>query len=503
MSNEAIFSQVESKILEQNDLTRNQLEKSLSLLHGNDMDFAEVYLSHNVSEGLYISENLIKNGSFSISSGLGVRIVAGEKTSFAYSDSITPSSLFDTVDVTRQIGKVQGSSTVHLAPKLNYAQVFSNVNPFMQCQKDRKVQILQEMNAFIRDLDSRVSQVSISISSSSTHRLIASTDDIYAADIKPYSKLYCSVDVRENDKIEKGYCSIGIAGDFSELDDLVPVLDNDYIDDVTDITLITQFEKKYLSVARTALRNALRNLEAKVFKACKMPIVLASGWPAVIIHEAVGHGLEIDAIRKGTSIFKDSLGKKVASDLCTVIDDGTIVNRLGSGGFDGEGTPTSSNVLIKDGILSGFMYDKLNAKLLGKKSTGNGRRMSYSCLPIPRMTNTYLEPRNDDPLDILKSLKQGIYAINFKGGQVDTATGNFTFSTNSAFYVENGEIKYPVKDVTLIGNGQETLKNITRVGNNLKFDKGDGFCGKQGQAVHVGVGQPTIRVEDVTIGGGK
>ncbi len=501
--NDDIFSKVELKLLEQNGLSIPSVERLLGSLVSKDIDFADAYFEHNVAEGLYLSEGIVKNGSFCITSGFGARAVKDENTAFAFSDAISVQNLKETIEATRSIAKINGAGKARIGAKLNYTPICQDINPVKQLSREKKTQILKEMDLFVRALDSRVTQVSVSINCSYRQRLVIATDNTYAADIMPKAMIFCTVQVSENGRTETGSDAYGIAGGFACLEDLVPVIPNDYIDDVTDTSIITTLEKRYLSIARGALRRALTNLKARSMKAGKMPIVLAAGWPAVLIHEAVGHGLEGDAIRKGTSMFKDSMGKQVASSLCTIVDDGTIENRLGSRGFDSEGTPTNANVLIKDGILCGFMYDKLNAKLMGQKSTGNGRRSTYSCLPIPRMTNTYLEPRDDNPLDIIRSLKKGVYAVNFSGGQVDTASGNFTFTANEAYYIENGEIKYPVKGITLIGNGEETLKNVTRVGNNLKFDKGIGSCGKCGQNVPVGIGQPTIRVEDVTVGGSK
>ncbi len=503
MENEEIFQKIEHKLLEQNGLSLSDAELMLGSLQGPEVDFSDVYFEHIIADGWSLSEGIVKSGNFYIASGFGVRSVSNEKTAFAFSDSINFPNLKETFYATKKIAKLNHDGNVKIGSPLDYKQVCRDINPVAQLSKERKTQILKEMDEFVRGLDSRVTQVSVVISSSYRQRLIVGTDNTYAADIMPQAIIRCTVQVSDNGKVEMGSDAFGIADGFDCMDELVPILDDSYLEGITDIALINSFEKRYLSIARGALRTALRKLKARSMTAGKMPIVLASGWPAVLIHEAVGHGLEADAIRKGASIFKDSIGKQVASDLCTIVDDGTIYGRLGSKSFDSEGTKSQSNVLIKDGVLCGYMCDKLNAKLLNMKPTGNGRRAGYSYIPIPRMTNTYLMAGKDNPQDIISSLDRGVYAVNFSGGQVDTASGNFTFTASEAYYVENGKIQYPVKDITLIGNGQETLKKVTMVGNDLSFDKGIGSCGKEGQFVQVGIGQPTVRVEDVTVGGTK
>lgn len=502
-TNEEILERVEKKILTANNLDLTYINKMLARLNSTAIDFGDIYFEHVEAEGWRLDESIVKNGSFMITQGFGVRGVCGEKTAFAFSDEINERALHQTVRAARSISKLTGSGVANLVKGISYKSLYEPTNPITSLSKDRKTELLREIDTFARSLDSRVVKVNASISASYVHRLVASTDGVFAGDIKPGVSIHCSVIVEENGKRENGRGATGQAGSFYFLDEMVPVLPDDYIKDITDTTTITKFEKRYLAIAREAVRCALTNLKAVEAVACTMPVVLSSGWPAVLIHEAVGHGLEGDAIRKGTSIFAGKIGEKVASSICTIVDDGAIPRRSGSLNFDSEGTPTTKNVLIENGILKGYMYDKLNAKLMNTTSTGNGRRMSFKKLPIPRMTNTYLQAGDTDPKDIIASLDDGIYAVNFAGGQVDPTSGNFTFSANGAYLVKQGKIVHPVKGVTLIGNGLESMKKISMVGNNLDFDKGIGSCGKSGQYISVGIGQPTLRIEDVTIGGSK
>ncbi len=502
MNNDAnVLKKVEQTLLYDNGLDIPFVEKLLSNLSSRDIDFGDIYFSYSVADGWAIDEGILKDGSFMIAQGFGIRGVKGTQTAFAYSDEITERALNQTIKAASSIAKMGQTRTVALNRTIPLHQMYPDVDPVFALSRERKMEILKEIDQFVRSLDTRVIQVNASISSSYKQNLILTTDGRIGADIKPIARLRCSVIVEDNGRKESGHDAFGMATGFDFLEELVPVLPNDYIEDITAIDSIQTYEKRYLAVARGALRLALKNLQAQQIAAGTMPIVLSSGWPAVLIHEAVGHGLEADAIRKGASIFKERVGQKVASELCTIIDDGTIANRPGSSNFDSEGTLTQKNVLIADGTLQGYMYDRQNALLMGKMPTGNGRRSSYKRLPIPRMTNTYLQAGTSEPKDIIASLERGIYAVNFSGGQVDPASGNFTFSADEAYYVENGQVQYPVKGVTLIGNGMETLKNITMVGNKLTFDRGIGHCGKAGQTVSVGIGQPMIRVEDVTVGG--
>jgi TldD protein len=501
--NNEIIKKVEEKILIANNLDLSYIEKMLAKLNGKAIDFGDIYFQHSIKEGWGLDDHIVKNGAFSISQGFGVRGVIGEKTALAFSDEINERALDQTIRAASSISRLQGAGSADLCVFRENNFLYDNLNPMLSITRARKTEILREIDNFAHKLDSRVVRVTASVSTSYVHSLVATTDGVLAADIKPKTTMRCTIIVEKNGERENGHSSSAIVGNYSYFEELVPVLPDNYIVDITDTSNIVSFEKRYLAIARDAVRSAIVNLNAREAVAAKMPVVLASGWPAVLIHEAVGHGLEGDAIRKSSSVFAGKLGQYVASDLCTVVDDGTLLGRTGTNNFDSEGTPSAENVLIENGVFKAVMYDKLNANLMKTSSTGNGRRSSFKMAPIPRMTNTYLKPGKSKPEEIISSLDQGIYAVNFNGGQVDPTSGNFTFTASEAYYVENGKIQYPVKGVTLIGNCLDEMKKITMVGDNLKFDKGCGYCGKAGQSVPVGIGQPMLRIEDITIGGTK
>lgn len=502
-SNE-IIKKVEKKLLCSNGLDLDHVNNFLTSLNSTNIDFGDLYFESSVNESWSIDDSKVKNGSFNIDQGVGVRGVFQDKTALAYSDDINPRSIKEAVRAARTVAKDKKQGTVNLNKNNDYNIINNELfSPIESLSREAKVKMLYEIDSFARSLDCRVKQVIANLAATDHQFLVANTEGYVAAEIKPSVILSCTVLVEENGVREKGHSASGKAADLNFFLEEVPVLPTDYICGITDISNVHQTEKRYLAVARDAVREALVNLKAKPVQAGKFPVVLSAGWPAVLIHEAVGHGLEADAIRKGSSIFADKLGKKVASSICTIVDDGTVLNGTGSFNVDSEGTIAQKNVLIEDGILQGYMYDKQNANLMGKKSTGNGRRMSYQCQPLPRMTNTYLLPGKSNKNDIISSVDKGIYAVNFNGGQVDTASGKFTFSASEAYMIENGKVTHPLKGATLIGSGVEVMEQISMVGDNLEFDKGVGSCGKAGQSVPVGIGQPTVKIESITIGGTK
>lgn len=491
------------KLLSENGMSVDYIEGMINKLCSSGVDFGDIFFMCSVSESWRLSEQKIKSGAFSIDQGFGVRGVLGEKTALAHSDEINNHSLHQAIRAARTLSNKGGSSDVRLNLNPSY-KIYNtgNYDPINSIGREQKVQMLNEIDRFARSLDSRVREVKIGLNSSNESSLLFTTEGVTAAEITPQVALSCAVIVEENGVSESGHSASGKIYDLSFFYEDVPVLPDDYVRGVSSVSSV-ETEPRYLAIARDAVRQALLNLRAVPIKAGTMPVVLASGWPAVLIHEAIGHGLEADACRKGQSVFHDKMGEEVASKLCTIVDDGTVDNGTGTFNVDSEGVPSKRNILIENGVLKSFMYDKLNARLMGKESTGNGRRADYYCKPIPRMTNTYLLSGKDSPQDIIRSLDDGIYAVDFSGGQVDTVAGKFTFTATEAYRVKNGEIKYPVKDATLIGNAIGVMKNISMVGNNLEFDKGTGSCGKQGQSIRVGLGQPTLRIDSVTVGGSR
>lgn len=491
------------RLLTVNGLSIDYIGEMLNKLKSSGIDFGDIFFMRSVSESWRLSESKIKSGAFSIDQGFGVRGVSGEKTTIAHSDEINEKSLRQAVKAARSFSQKVNSSDVNLCLSPSY-KVYrdGSFDPINSLSREKKVFIVNEMDKFARSLDSRVREVKVSLSSSNQQSLLFTTDGVAAAENNPQVNLNCSVIVEDNGVSETGWSASGRSADLNFFLEDVPVLPFDYVRGVSDNSL-SSMEARYMAVARDAVRQALNKLKALQVRAGTMPVVLASGWPAVLIHESIGHGLEGDSCRKGQSVFAGRIGEQVASDLCTIVDDGTLENGTGTFNVDSEGVPSQRNVLIENGILKGFMYDRLNAAMDGVKSTGNGRRADYYCKPIPRMTNTYLLPGKDKPQDIIKSLDDGIYAVDFNGGQIDTAAGKFTFTATEAYRVKNGEIKYPVKDATLIGNAMTAMRNISMVGDNLEFDKGTGSCGKAGQMVRVGLGQPTLRMDSVTVGGTK
>ncbi|MGM1234379.1 metalloprotease TldD, partial [Escherichia coli] len=412
-----------------------------------------------------------------------VRAISGEKTGFAYADQISLLALEQSAQAARTIVRDSGDGKVQTLGAVEHSPLYTSVDPLQSMSREEKLDILRRVDKVAREADKRVQEVTASLSGVYELILVAATDGTLAADVRPLVRLSVSVLVEEDGKRERG--ASGGGGRFG-YEFFLADLDGEVRADAW---------------AKEAVRMALVNLSAVAAPAGTMPVVLGAGWPGVLLHEAVGHGLEGDFNRRGTSVFSGQVGELVASELCTVVDDGTMVDRRGSVAIDDEGTPGQYNVLIENGILKGYMQDKLNARLMGMTPTGNGRRESYAHLPMPRMTNTYMLPGKSTPQEIIESVEYGIYAPNFGGGQVDITSGKFVFSTSEAYLIENGKVTKPVKGATLIGSGIETMQQISMVGNDLKLDNGVGVCGKEGQSLPVGVGQPTLKVDNLTVGG--
>jgi len=466
-------------LLDPSSLNESQLDQVMGKLLSRQVDYADIYFQYNKLESWVLEDGIIKDGSFNIEKGAGLRAVSGEKTGFAYIDEIALPSLLHAASTACAIARSgqhqsQGMITTQPAKSL-----YQPVDPLASLDETQKIDLLRQVDAEARKQDSRVSQVIVSLVASHDTVLIFSNDGKLSSDVRPLVRLNVSVIVEDKGKREQGSSGGGAR------------LGLDYFLD----------NERGIKFAREAVRQALVNLEAVNAPAGSMPVVLGPGWPGVLLHEAVGHGLEGDFNRKGTSAFSNRIGEQVASPLCTIVDDGTLADRRGSLTIDDEGTASQNTVLIENGILKGYMQDTMNARLMKTVSTGNGRRESYSHLPMPRMTNTYMLPGESDPEEIIRSVEKGLYAVNFGGGQVDITSGKFVFSTSEAYLIENGKITHPVKGATLIGNGPEAMTKVSMVGNDLELDSGVGTCGKEGQSVPVGVGQPTLKIDNITVGG--
>jgi len=477
---QSILQQAQQQLFEPAGLGEAHLDKIFSHLQGADL--ADLYFQSNRFESWVLEEGIIKNGSYSIEQGVGVRMVVGEQTGFAYSDEITFDALTASAKAAAGISKIgQNASTqawkARQAP--NVTALYATDNPLASMTEDEKIALLRLADKSARAASPHVQQVIANIAGVHEHILVADIEGNLNADVRPLVRMNVTVIVEKDGKRESAGSGGGGRYGF------------DYF---------TQADR-VREYAEEAVRLALVNLEAVAAPAGAQTVVLGSGWPGILLHEAIGHGLEGDFNRKGTSAFSGRVGETVASKGVTVVDDGTIENRRGSLSIDDEGTPTNCTTLIEDGVLKGYMQDKLNARLMGEKSTGNGRRESYAHLPMPRMTNTYMLPGNDDPEEIIASVKKGLYAVNFGGGQVDITSGKFVFSASEAYLIENGKITRPVKGATLIGNGPDVLTKVSMIGNDLAMDKGVGVCGKGGQSVPVGVGQPTLKIDGLTVGG--
>ena len=477
------IEQINRSILVPNQLDMALLEAQLARLSRHQIDFADLYFQNSVHESWVLEDGIVKDGSYNIEQGVGVRAVSGEKTGFAYSDELTASALDQAVSAARGIADKGGDGRFKVAKSQIITPRYMGVNPLDSLSREQKIELLQQMDAFGRSVDPAVTQVIVSISGVYEEILVLATDGTLATDLRPLVRLNCSVLVERNGRRERGGSGGGGRTGY------------EYFLDIVD------GQPRAMSYVKEAVRQALVNLEAIDAPAGTMPVVLGAGWPGVLLHEAVGHGLEGDFNRKGSSAYAGRIGEKVASSLCTIVDDGTMADRRGSISIDDEGTPGAYNVLIENGILKGYMQDKLNARLMGVAPTGNGRRESYAHLPMPRMTNTYMLAGESAPEDIIKSVKKGIYAPNFGGGQVDITSGRFVFSASEAYLIEDGKITVPIKGATLIGNGPEAMSQVSMVGNDLALDAGVGVCGKEGQSVPVGVGQPTLKLDQLTVGG--
>jgi len=467
-------------LLEPFGLDESHLTRALAEIRAHRVDDADLYFQYTRSEGWSLEEGIVKTGSFSIDQGVGVRAVSGEKTAFAYSDDISEASLLDAARAVRSISSAGRAGRAKVAPRkvARSRALYPVLDPITTLGSTEKAQLLERAERAARARDPRVAQVMAGLASEYDVVLIARADGTRAADVRPLVRLSISVIAEHKGRREIG--SAGGGGRFG---------------------LAWFSDEQITQYVNEAVDAALVNLESRPAPAGEMTVVLGHGWPGVLLHEAVGHGLEGDFNRKGSSAFTGRIGERVAARGVTVLDDGTMPDRRGSLNVDDEGHATQRNVLIEDGILKGYMQDALNARLMGVPRTGNGRRESYAYAPMPRMTNTYMLAGDKDPGEIVASIRKGLYATNFGGGQVDITSGKFVFSASQAWWVENGKPLYPVKGATLVGSGPDALKKICMIGNDLQLDSGVGTCGKEGQSVPVGVGMPTLRIDALTVGG--
>jgi TldD protein len=466
-------------LLKPTALTDADLDHALAAAMGPGIDAADLYFQFARTESWVLDDGIVKEGSHAIEQGVGVRTVSDDRQALAYSDDLSRPALLDAARAARSLS-ASGVDGGRLPLKMVSAPAqYAAIDPIDTLDAPAKVALLKEIDTFARGLDPRVKQVIVSIAASHEVILIAASDGTLAADVRPLVRFNVQVIAEANGRREQG--SSGGGGRYAL---------NRFLSD--------RSAEKF---AREAVRQALVNLESVAAPAGSMTVVLGPGWPGVLLHEAVGHGLEGDFNRKGTSAFSGRVGERVASKLCTVVDDGLLANRRGSLSIDDEGTPTECTTLIENGVLKGYLQDKLNGRLSGVRSTGSGRRESFAQLPMPRMRNTYLRAGDSDAQEIIASVPRGLYAVNFGGGQVDITSGKFVFSASEAYLIENGRVTRPVKGATLIGSGPEVMTRISRVGNDLRLDEGVGVCGKEGQSVPVGVGQPTLKIDGMTVGG--
>ncbi|EOS8554767.1 metalloprotease TldD [Vibrio vulnificus] len=477
------INQIEEALLAPGGLTAEDIAATLGSIATRQIDYADIYFQSSWHESLVLEDSIIKDGSFNIDCGVGVRAVTGEKTGFAYSDQIQLDGLKQSAIAARGIAQQGQNGQVHAFKRSENQRYYAAVNPLAEWEKQQKTELLKSLDAYIRTKEPLIKEVSISLSGVHEQMLVAATDGTYAGDIRPLVRLSISVLAEKGERRERG--SSGGGGRFGY---------DFFIGDEDGVQRAFHF-------ADEAIRMALVNLEADAAPAGSMPVVLGSGWPGVLLHEAVGHGLEGDFNRKGSSVFSGKVGQQVTSSLCTIVDDGTLKDLRGSLNVDDEGVNGQYNTLIENGVLKGYMQDKLNARLMGVNPTGNGRRESYAHLPMPRMTNTYMLPGQHTREEIISTVKKGLYAPNFGGGQVDITSGKFVFSTSEAYLIEDGKITRPVKGATLIGSGIEAMQQVSMVGNDLSIDRGVGVCGKAGQSIPVGVGQPTLKLDSITVGG--
>ena len=472
------FDLAKEHLLAPGNLDLPQLQSVLGDMMSHKIDYADLYFQYSRSESWGLEEGQVKSGNFSIDQGVGVRAVSGEKTAFAYSDDISLSALQAAAKASKSTANQGGKqSASHLIARSS-VPLYLGQDPIASLSAEKKVKLLERLEAYARKTDPRVKQVTASIAGEYEVVMVARHDGVMAADVRPLVRLSINVIAEHNGRREQGSSGGGGRFDYSYFTDEVL---QDY--------------------AQKAVHQALVNLDARPAPAGSMTVVLGAGWPGILLHEAIGHGLEGDFNRKGSSAFSNKIGQQVAARGITIVDDGTLANRRGSLSMDDEGNPTNRTVLIEDGILRGYIQDTLNARLMKMPITGNARRESYAHIPMPRMTNTYMLNGTAAPEEIIKSVKRGLYAANFAGGQVDITSGKFVFSAAEAYMIEDGKITYPVKGATLIGNGPDVLKRVSMIGNDMALDSGVGTCGKEGQSVPVGVGQPTLKIDALTVGG--
>ena len=473
-----LFATANSCLLAPYEIDTAGLQRVFGQMLVHDVDYADLYFQYNRAEGWALEEGIVKSGSFNIDQGVGVRAISGEKTAFAYSDDISMPALASAALATRAIARQGAAQSVQAVRRSKGRDLYLPQDPIASLKDTDKVALLERLESYARAIDKRVIQVMASLAGEYEVVLVARSDGLVAADVRPLVRISVQVIAEENGNREQGVAGGGGRFDYAY-----------FTDDVL---------RDY---AAKAVHQALVNLAAKPAPAGTMTVVLGAGWPGILLHEAIGHGLEGDFNRKGSSAFAGRIGERVAAPGVTVVDDGTIARRRGSLNIDDEGNPTQCTVLIENGILKGYLQDNLNARLMNVPVTGNGRRESFAHIPMPRMTNTYMLNGDKNPEEIIASVKHGLYAVNFGGGQVDITSGKFVFSAAEAYMIENGKISYPVKGATLIGNGPDVLTRVSMIGNDMALDPGVGTCGKEGQSVPVGVGQPTLRIDGLTVGG--
>ncbi|NGP53318.1 metalloprotease TldD [Thioalkalivibrio sp. XN8] len=478
MSEPALPATVE-RVLAPAGLQASDLDRLLGRIMGRAVDAADIYIQSLRQEAWTLEDGKVKDASHTIEQGAGIRAISGEKTGFAYSDELLMPALSAATEAARAITRQGGSGAVQAWHSPRPAPLYGDIDPLGTLADEEKVALLERLDAITRAVDPRIREVIVTLVGVHELVLVAASDGTLATDVRPLMRVNVMAIAEQDGRREQGYAGGGGRFGYGWL-----------LEDA-----------RAEEFAREAARQALVNLEAIPAPAGTMPVVLGPGWPGVLLHEAIGHGLEGDFNRRGTSAFTGRMGEQVASPLCTIVDDGTLAGRRGSLTIDDEGTPTNCTTLIENGILKGYLQDKLNARLMGTRSTGNGRRESFAHLPMPRMTNTYMLAGPHDPAEIIASVERGLYAVNFGGGQVDITSGKFVFSASEAYLVENGRITAPVKGATLIGNGPDVLTRVSMVGNDLRLDAGIGVCGKEGQSVPVGVGQPTLKIDSLTVGG--
>ncbi len=478
MESDVLLSTAASCLLAPYDLETASLARVFGRMAGRRLDYADLYFQYTRSEGWSLEEGIVKSGSFGIDQGVGVRAIAGDRTAFAYSDEISFDALEDAAQATRVIARAGGAKRTKVVSRRRIPQRYEPVDPLSTLEATGKVALLEKLERMCRAKDPRIVQVMAHLGGEYEVVLVARSDGVVAADVRPLVRLSVQVIAEQNGRRESGTAGGGGRTGYAHFTEAV-----------------------LESYAQRAVAQALTNLEARPAPAGTMTVVLGPGWPGILLHEAIGHGLEGDFNRKGSSAFSGRLGERVAARGVTVIDDGTIPGRRGSLTIDDEGNPTQRTVLIEDGVLRGYLQDSLNARLMKMPVTGNGRRESFAHLTLPRMTNTYMLAGSHDPKEIIASVKKGLYAVNFGGGQVDITNGKFVFSAAEAYLIEDGKITHPVKGATLIGNGPDALTRVSMIGADLELDTGIGTCGKEGQSVPVGVGVPTLKIDGLTVGG--